>query len=250
MTNSSIDTIKPGDQIKATITARHYFGIMVDIPISGFEGFIHELDFPSGEKGRTNTLTVGKTIETWVLDINPTTHRIALSLINPRRVRRLALLRPGEKIEGVVSKITDDIGAFIDVGAERDGLIHVTEIERARWQGVLLPRIDEKVVVYVYWVDIKQDEKSRLSLGLLPQPRKKISDLNTYTRYKGRVMRIQPFGAFVDIDAETEGLLHVSEMADGYVPDPRAFVKEYDLITVRITSLDESSGKFKLTMKI
>ncbi|HDX9579588.1 S1 domain-containing post-transcriptional regulator GSP13 [Bacillus cytotoxicus] len=76
--------------------------------------------------------------------------------------------------------------------------------------------------------------------------------LNRYTTgvvVKGKVTGIQDYGAFVALDEETQGLVHISEITNGYVKDIHDFLKVGDEIEVKVLSVDENSGKMSLSLK-
>lgn len=155
-------------------------------------------------------------------------------------------LARGQRLEGTVTRITE-FGAFVDIGAGRDGLVHISELQPGRVQKVSdVLKEGQQIVVWVKDVDLK---KKRISLTLVDPNRKKIRDLIPGTMVQGTVTRLAPYGAFVDIGAEREGMLHVREMAEGYVEDPAKIVRPGDTVTVRILSVDPRRHRVDLSMK-
>lgn len=242
-----LSALKPGAPIKGTVAAKFFSGAIVDVGIPNAEGFLHELDSPSRHgPSPVVGLQAGQAVTAWVLDANPTTRRVALTLVNPASLLRLADLREGQRLEGVVVSTTN-IGAFIDVGTERNALLHISEIERANRQGVR-PALDEgaTIVVYVNKIDLGE---GKLSLRLLPRPRMRLADLTVGASFTGVVVGIKDYGAFVDIDAEKDGLVPVREMANSYVTHPSNVVQLNQAVRVRVLTVDLINDKFSLTMK-
>lgn len=243
----SLSALKSGAAIKGTVVSTFLSGAIVDIGITNAEGFLYELDSPSRHgPSPVLGLQAGQTVTAWVLDANPTTHRVALTLVNPASLLRLADLREGQRLDGMVISTTN-IGTFVDVGTERNALLHISEIERAGRQN-LRPALHEgaTVVVYVNKIDLNEN---KLSLRLLPKPRMRLADLSVGASVTGVVIAIKDYGAFVDIDAEKDGLLPVREMASSYVAHPSNVVSVNQAIKVQILSVDLNADKFSLTMK-
>ena len=139
----------------------------------------------------------------------------------------------------------------VEAGIEFDGHsmgpITLRRIERAARQGVS-PSLQEgaRVTVYVNEINVREGE---LSLRLLPAPRMRLYEVTPGASYVGYITNIKPYGVFVDIDAEQEGLVHISEMSYDYVSDPERLVSMNQEVTVRVLSVDLAAGKISLTMK-
>ncbi len=155
-------------------------------------------------------------------------------------------LSRGQRVEGTVTKITE-FGAFVDIGIGRDGMIHITELSLGPVEKVSdVVQEGQQVVAWVKEVNLK---KNRISLTLVDPNRKKIRDLSAGMVVKGTVTRLAPYGAFVDIGAEREAMLHVKEMGTEYVKNPGQVVKPGDVIEARILAVDKRRRRIDLTMK-
>jgi small subunit ribosomal protein S1 len=157
----------------------------------------------------------------------------------------LTELKPGQKLEGMVKKVTLS-GAILDVGAEVDGLLHISDLgdrKVTRTSDVL--HEGDKVAV---WVKRAELAGGRLSLTMVEPPKFTWKDLEPGLRAEGKVVRLEKFGAFVDIGAETDGLVHVSEMGAGRVNKPSDVVSEGDVIPVWVKEVDRKSRRISLTM--
>jgi small subunit ribosomal protein S1 len=155
-------------------------------------------------------------------------------------------IKPGQKIEGKVSKI-ELFGAFVDVGLDHPGLIHISQLKRGRVNRVqdIVNEGDEVEV----WVQKVDPNSNRLELTMIKPVEVKWNDLSPGNTYQGKVMRIEKFGAFVDIGAERHGLVHVSEMRDDYVRDPGEIVNVGDTVEVKVLDIDRKKRQIRLTMK-
>jgi len=158
----------------------------------------------------------------------------------------LEQLKPGTIIKGKVRKIVD-FGAFIDVGVGRDGLAHISTLKRAGVDQTL--KAGDKVDVVVRRVDV---ENNRISLAIAApdaEPKTPLRDLEPNEVVTGRVVRLVDFGAFVDIGARTDGLVHISQLGSGYVNHPSEVLNVGDQVQVRILDVDARRRRISLTMK-
>lgn len=155
-------------------------------------------------------------------------------------------LKPAMKLEGCVTK-TDLAGAFVDVGAECDGLIHISKLKEGQVNRVEdVIKVGQEVEVWVHRVDPKT---GRLELSMLRPVLLKWKDLKSGKRLKGKIVRIENFGAFVDVGAERPGLVHVSEMSNEYVKDPSEIVSLGDEVEVSVIDVDRKKRQIRFSMK-
>lgn len=169
-------------------------------------------------------------------------------------------LEVGEKYKGTVKSIRD-FGAFVDIGAEGDGLLHISRISTERIEDVH-EYLEEDQEVDV-WVSGKRDD-GRFGLTMVegkldPPPRGAPADLGPFADldpndwHKGQVMRLAPFGAFVTVNLEdgvsADGLVHISQIRDGFVDNVEDEVSVGQEVQVRVQSVDMDAGKMSLSMK-
>jgi small subunit ribosomal protein S1 len=158
-------------------------------------------------------------------------------------------LQPGDVVEGQISNIVD-FGAFVDLDG-MDGLIHISELS---WSHVNHPsevlEIGQTVKVKV--LDIDRD-RQRISLGLKQtqsDPWQQVLDsYNENDVVQGRVTKVVTFGAFVEILPGVEGLVHISELAQHHVENPREVVSQGDLVNVKIIEVDAERRRLSLSLK-
>lgn len=168
----------------------------------------------------------------------------------PKRHRKVDLghVQPGQQYQGRVVGLAK-FGAFVDIGVGRDGLIHISELRED-----FVDKVDSAVAVgdeVTVWVKSVDQERNRISLTMIKprsQPRS-LKELEPGMVLKGTVEGVAPFGAFVDIGAPVNGLVHISEMAEGYVRRPQSIVSPGDDVEVRILEVDPRHKKISLSMK-
>lgn len=161
----------------------------------------------------------------------------------PTNIRQL---RPKMKLQGKVTRV-ELFGAFVDIGVGRDGLVHISQLQRDRVNRVakVVNEGDEVTV----WVQRVAPRQGRISLTMIEPPEHTLEDLEPGVVLAGKVTRLERYGAFVDIGVERDGLLHVSEIAPGYVKDPAEYVSVGDKVKVRVVSVNLRKGQIELSME-
>jgi len=241
----SLGEITQGQKLEGTVSKVTLSGAIVDVgaPVMGL---LHISDL--GEKTVTRTsdvLSEGQSITTWVKRVDLTGGRLSLTMVQPPQYT-WNNLEPGMQVEGKVVRL-ERFGAFVDIGAQTDGLVHVSEMATGR---VSKPSdvVSEGDQVSVWIKDV--DKKSRrISLTLLEPPEVDIRALRPDMAFTGKVVRIESFGAFVDIGAGRDGMIHVTEMGRGYVGSPSEIVSVGDEVQVRVLEVDARRGRISLSMK-
>ncbi len=155
-------------------------------------------------------------------------------------------LEPGMELRGRVRNIVD-FGAFIDIGVGRDGLAHISTLRRAGIDKTI--KVGDELDVVVRRV--KKDD-NRISLTIpdtMAGKRKPLEEIEPGSTVNGRVVRIVDFGAFVDIGAQTDGLVHVSEFSRGFVQNPKEAVSVGQEGEVRVLEVDTDRHRSSLSMK-
>lgn len=167
-------------------------------------------------------------------------------------------LEVGQKYTGQVRTILD-FGAFVDIGAEGDGLLHISRIAKERVNDVSdYVEVDQEITV---WISGKRDdEKFGLTMieGIVEGAQRQPADYGPFEGvspddwHVGTVARIAPFGAFVQVSlngATADGLCHISQIRDGFVDNVEDELSEGQEVKVRIQSVDAGAGKMSLSMK-
>ncbi len=226
--------------------------------VRGFVPASHIVDFNphSGplERKRLFSKRVGTTMHLKVIECEPSEQRVVLSerAAQARAGTRdlvLRQLQPGVIVEGVVTNVTE-FGAFVDLGGV-EGLIHVSEIS---WSRVAHPSdildTNQKVRTIVMNI-IPREGRISLSIKRLhPDPWQMV-----LARYQvgqvtmGVVSHVVNFGAFVMLESGLEGLIHISELAEGNFMHPANVVQEGQTIQARIISLDPQQRRIGLSLR-
>ncbi|MBA4197472.1 MAG: 30S ribosomal protein S1 [Chitinophaga sp.] len=245
---------KTGEVVTGLVTSKTKGGLIVDV--FGMETFL------PGSQIDVKPVTdydqfVGKTMEFKVVKINETiknavvSHKALIeSDIEAQRAEIMSKLEKGQVLEGTVKNITD-FGAFMDLGG-LDGLLYITDIS---WGRISHPsevlKMDQKLNVVVLDFD---DDKKRISLGLkqlTPHPWEVLPEgLAEGAIVKGKVVNIEDYGAFLEIQPGVEGLVHVSEITWANTPiNAKEFFKLGDEYEAKVVTLDKDARKMSLSIK-
>jgi small subunit ribosomal protein S1 len=227
-------------------------GLILDIGLRGF------LPASLVELRRVRDLQpyVGRVLEAKIIELDKNRNNVVLSrrawLEETQKEQReefLENLRPGEVRKGVVSSVVN-FGAFVDLGG-MDGLIHVSELS---WKHVDHPgsvvQVGDEVEVQVLDVDL---ERERISLSLKATQQDPWQEFATNHQVGelvyGRVTKLVPFGAFVQVGDGIEGLVHISEMSAHHVDLPEQVVTPGEELWVKIIDLDLQRRRISLSIK-
>ncbi len=240
--------------ITGYVKCRTKGGLIVDV--FGIEAFLpgSQIDV---KPIRDYDIFVDKTMEFKVVKINQEYKNVVVShkaLIEAelelQKTEIMSKLEKGQVLEGTVKNITS-YGVFIDLGGV-DGLIHITDLS---WGRINHPEeiveLDQKIKVVILDFD---DEKKRIALGLkqlMPHPWESLDEnLKIGDKVKGKVVVIADYGAFIEIAAGVEGLIHVSEMSwSQHLRTAHDFLKVGDEVEAIILTLDREERKMSLGMK-
>lgn len=209
-----------GVPVTGRVTAINAGGLEVDL--GGARGFCPVSQIESGYCTDPSTY-LGRTLEFLVTGIEDTRRSVVLSrrqllrrMEEEETRRRLATLKPGDELEGKVTRL-EAFGAFVNLGG-MDGLVHVSEIQYGRLthpRDVL--REGDQVRVRVLRIEAGKDGRPRIALSIKassPDPWTEVPQRFTAgMRVKGVVARLAEFGAFVTLEPGIDGLVHVSEIA-------------------------------------
>lgn len=244
-TTISLAEITQGQRLEGTIKKVTLSGAIVDVGAQ-VDGLLHISDL--GQKGVSRTsdvLAEGQEIAAWVKRVDLSSGRLSLTMTEPPKFTWKSL-EPGLKTEGKVVRL-EKFGAFVNIGAETDGLVHISEMAQGR---VDKPSdiVSEGDVISVWVKDV--DRKSRrISLTMVEPPEVDIRSLQPDMVLMGRVVRLESFGAFVDVGAGRDGMIHVTEMGRGYVGSPAEILSVGDEVQVRVVEVDPRRGRISLSMK-
>jgi len=158
-------------------------------------------------------------------------------------------LQAGQILEGTVRRITD-FGVFVDIG-DIDGLVHISQLSHSH---VKHPSeiVQEGQVVKVKVLSVDPENK-RISLSVkeaLPGPWDGISQkISVGSIVEGKVKRLVPFGAFVEVLPGVEGLVHISQISNKHIGTPHEVLKEGEVVNVKVLEVNEKEHRVSLSMK-
>jgi small subunit ribosomal protein S1 len=241
-----------GTPVQGTVIEVVKGGLILDLGVRGF------LPASLVDIRRVQDLSeyVGQQLNCRVIEMNRNRNNVVLSrravLEEERKEVRQQIideLNVGDVVEGTISNIVD-FGAFVDLDGI-DGLIHISELS---WTHINHPsevlQVNQKVKVKV--LDIDRD-RQRISLGLKQTQedpwQKIVAQHKVGDIVDGRVTKIVAFGAFVEIYAGIEGLVHISELANRHVERPDEIVAVNQQVSVKIIEVDSERRRLSLSIK-
>ncbi len=151
-----------------------------------------------------------------------------------------------EHFTGTVVKTTL-AGAIVDIGVGTPGVVHISQLQKDP-----VNRVEDVVKVgqtVDVWVRRVYPQKARIELTMIKPLDLEWREIKKDMAIKGKVTRLEKFGAFVDIGAERPGLVHVSEMTYDYIKDPSEILKEGDEVDVKVLGVNRQKKQIKLSMK-
>ncbi len=153
-------------------------------------------------------------------------------------------LEPKTKLSGKILKTTL-AGALVDVGQNIPGVIHISQLSETSINKV------EDVVKEGQIVDVwvRRVKKDRIELTMIQPLALEWKEIEPDMVVKGKIVRLETYGAFVDIGAERPGMVHVSELTHGYVKTPNEVVKEGDEIEAKVLDVNRKKKQIKLSIK-
>lgn len=241
-----------GENVEGEVIEVVKGGLILDIGLRGF------LPASLVDLRRVKDLDsyLGQTLEARVIEMDRNRNNVVLSrrvvLEESRKNERAEILKnleKGMRLHGTVSSIVD-FGAFVDLGGI-DGLVHISELS---WGHVNHPsevvKVGQDVEVQVLDVDMNRE---RVSLGLKQTTedpwRTLVKQYPVGAIIEGRVTKLVPFGAFVELGDGIEGLVHISEMAKGHVDVPSQVTAVGETVQVKVMDIDLDRRRISLSMK-
>ncbi len=248
-----------GDTLELRVIGYNRGGVLVDLQeVRGFVPASQLLSFPrrvqEDERMQELARYVNMTLRLKVIEFDRKRNRLILSerIANPpvsRADQVLATIQPHQSRRGIIRNVTD-FGAFVDLGGV-EGLIHVSEFS---WQHVIHPRDmlspGQQVQVYIMDVDREQKRIACSIKRLTPNPWMQIAEkLHPGDEIEGVITNVVAFGAFVRVTDAVEGLIHISELAEGSFLHPRDVVHEGQTVRARVISVDPVRQRIGLSLR-
>ncbi|MDI6849423.1 MAG: 30S ribosomal protein S1 [Candidatus Saccharicenans sp.] len=242
-----------GGTVKGTVKSLTSFGAFIDL--GGVEGLLHISDLSWGKVGHpSEVLQVGQEVEVVVLDFNENEEKISLGYKQLTPDPWLSVeqkYQPGTRITGKVVSLTD-FGAFVELEKGVEGLVHVSDLT---WSKKMVHpkkvlQVGQEVTVQVLEVN---PENRRISLGLkqvTPHPLELFTQKhNPGSRLRGKITSLTDFGAFVQVDKDIEGLVHISDISWEKIKHPSEKLKAGEEIEVVLLNVDLEKQKVSLGIK-
>ncbi len=248
-----VNNCKEGSIVKGRVIRKVKGGLMVDI---GLEAFLPGSQIDNKRIKNLDDF-IGKSYDFKILKINIERKNIVVSrreLLEEERVSRKAELlehiREGVVRKGIVKNITD-FGVFLDLDGI-DGLLHITDMT---WKRIKHPsemvHLGQELEVIILHVD---RDKGRVALGLKQKESNPWEEIEQRypqgTKVHGKIVNLVSYGAFMEIEAGIEGLIHVSEMSwTKNITDPSEMVHVGDELSAVVLSVQKDEGKISLGIK-
>ncbi len=256
-----LDDLKSeGTVVEAVVVEANRGGLMIQL--GKIDGFLpvsqltveHYPRVDGGDKGRILELLnkfIGQELKVKIIDVNEVDAKLIVSeksAWEEKQKQVISKYKLGDQIEGLVTGVVD-FGAFIEFGDNLEGLVHISELA---WQRIDKPsdyiKVGDKVKAKIISID-----GSRLSLSmkaLMKDPWQEASEkYNVGDKVEGLVLKVNPFGAFVELDKDIHGLAHISELSNERINDPAEVVKVGEHYKFKILSIEPKNHRLGLSLK-
>ena len=246
------EKFKAGETVTGEVIEVVKGGLILDI---GLRGFL-PASLVDLRRVKDLDMYLNTELEARVIEMDRNRNNVVLSrrvlLEEGRKNERaeiLSKLSKGMRLKGTVSSIVD-FGAFVDLGGI-DGLVHISELS---WSHVNHPsevvKVGDEVEVEVLDVDLQRE---RISLGLKQTTEdpwiKLVENYPVGSIVDGKDTKIVPFGAFVELGSNVEGLVHISEMSPRHIDAPQQVVHVGDVVKVKVMDINSDRRRISLSMK-
>src|SRR6187431_2770862 len=249
----TLHTLAEGKVLKGIVKNITDYGAFIDL--GGIDGLLHITDMSWGRVGHPSELfKVNDEIDVIVLKYDPATERVSLGhkqLVNDPWATVQDRYPVGARVSGKVVSLTD-YGAFIELEAGVEGLIHVSEMswsKRVKHPSKVLNQGDS-VEAMVLGVD---PGARRISLGLKQVENNPWNELSEKypigTTINGKVRNLTEFGAFVEVEDGIDGLIHISDMSWSKIKHPSEVLKKGDDVEAQVLSIDAENQRLSLGLK-
>ena len=244
-----------GSKVKGKVTNLMPYGAFVELE-EGVEGLIHvsELSWTKRIARPSDVLTMGQELEAIVLGVNKDEQKISLGVrqLETNPWDAMEHKYPiGKTVKGIVRNLTA-YGAFVELEEGIDGMVHVSDMSWTRKINHPSEQVKKGDEVEAVVIDIDKNAQ-RISLGMKQidedpwkaiETRYKIGD-----KVKGKVTKLATFGAFVELDGDIDGLVHISQLREERVEKVKDVLKVGDEIDARVIKVDKGERRIGLSIK-
>lgn len=246
--------------IEAPVTDANRGGLMVKV--GRVEGFmpVSQLipeHYPRVEGGDKNKILehlqkmIGQKLKCKIIDVDESDNKLIVSekaAWENQQKAEISNYKIGQVVEGKVTGVVE-FGAFIEFGEGLEGLIHISELA---WQRIDDPRqyikVGEKIKAKIISIDGTKISLSTKQLKEDPW-KEVVKKYKVGQKVKGKVLKINPFGSFVELDKDIHGLVHISELSEKKINHPSEIVKEGESYSFKILSIEPENHRLGLSMK-
>src|SRR5918996_211428 len=251
---TTLETLAEGKVLRGTVKNITDYGAFIDL--GGIDGLLHITDMSWGRVGHPSELfKVNDEVDVIVLKYDPATERVSLGhkqLITDPWANVMERYPVGARVGGKVVSLTD-YGAFVELESGVEGLIHVSEMswsKRVKHPSKIL-NVGDSVQTMVLGVDAPA---RRISLGLKQVESNPWHELGEKypvgTKIKGKVRNLTEFGAFVEVEEDIDGLIHISDMSwSKRIKHPSEVLKKGDVVEAMVLSIDAENQRLSLGLK-
>jgi len=251
---TTLETLAEGKVLRGTVKNITDYGAFIDL--GGIDGLLHITDMSWGRVGHPSELfKVNDEVDVTVLKYDAATERVSLGhkqLVQDPWATVQDRYPVGARMSGKVVSLTD-YGAFVELEPGVEGLIHVSEMswsKRVKHPSKIL-NVGDSVEAMVLGVD---PAARRISLGLKQVESNPWHELTEKypvgTRIKGKVRNLTEFGAFVEVEEDIDGLIHISDMSwSKRIKHPSEVLKKGDVVEAMVLSIDAENQRLSLGLK-
>src|SRR5712671_132543 len=250
----TLETLGEGKVLKGVVKNITDYGAFIDL--GGIDGLLHITDMSWGRVGHPSEIfKVNDEIDVVVLKYDPATERVSLGhkqLITDPWANVMDRYPVGARMSGKVVSLTD-YGAFVELEAGVEGLIHVSEMSRSKRvkHPSKILNVGDNDDAMVLGVD---PTARRISLGLKQVETNPWHDLaDKYpvgSKIQGKVRNLTEFGAFVEVEDDIDGLIHISDMSwSKRIKHPSEVLKKGDVVEAMVLNIDAENQRLSLGLK-
>ncbi|MCX6744257.1 MAG: S1 RNA-binding domain-containing protein [Candidatus Parcubacteria bacterium] len=254
------DLMKSGEVLNLKVADANKGGLMVKIGnITGFlpvSQLIPE-HYPRVEGGDKNKILeflrkfINTPLQIKVIDVDEKEDKLIVSekaAWEEVQEKAVSKFKVGDNVKGKITAVTD-FGAFVEFGTKMEGLVHISELA---WQRIDDPRDIVKVGDQVE-AEIINIEGTKIFLSMKKLQKDPWSNINEKYNVgdmvNGKVLKVNPFGLFVELDRDIHGLAHISELSDKPITDVNELAKAGETIKFRIISIEPKDHRLGLSLK-
>src|SRR6266581_937632 len=249
----TLEVLSEGMVLTGTVKNITDYGAFIDL--GGIDGLLHVTDMSWGRIGHPSEIfQIGDQVEVVVLHFDPVTGRVSLGYKQKSSDpwadvdQRYPV---GTKVKGRIVSLTN-YGAFVELEPGVDGLLHISDMSWTRNIGHPSEILKKGQSIETQILNVDRDNK-RISLGLKqiqPDPWESVSQRYPMgSRVTGKIVRLTDFGAFVELEAGVDGLLHVSQMSSRPIASPADLVNVGDELTLMVIRVDPNERRIGLSLK-